>query len=195
MADDHPEDRRADQALRRRACAGGRQLRAAHGRACRDRGRQRRRQVDLRAPDHRRRAADRAARSGSTARRSTSPARSRRARPASRRCSRTSRWPTTSTCRRTCSSAARRSCFNLGPFSILDRKGDARGDRCRRWSSTGGEDPQPRQHHPQHVGRPAPVRGDRADGDLRLEAHHHGRADGGARACRRRRRSRTSSAR
>ena len=44
------------------------------------------------------------------------------ARPASRRCSRTSRWPTISMCRRTCSSAARKSCFNLGPFSILDFK-------------------------------------------------------------------------
>ena len=45
----------------------------------------------------------------------------------------------------------------------------------------GGEDPQPVQHHPPHVGRPAPVRGDRQDRDLRLQADHHGRADGGAR--------------
>ena len=55
----HPEDRRPDQALWRRACAGGRQFRTAQGRACRHHGRQRRRQIDLRAPDHRRRAADR----------------------------------------------------------------------------------------------------------------------------------------
>ena len=64
----HPQDRRPHQALWRRACAGGRQFRAAQGRACRHHGRQRRRQIHLRAPDHRRRAARPAARSSSTAR-------------------------------------------------------------------------------------------------------------------------------
>ena len=53
----HPQDRRPHQALWRRACAGGRRLRAPRRRARRHRRRQRRRQVHLRAPDHRRRAA------------------------------------------------------------------------------------------------------------------------------------------
>ena len=70
--------------------------------------------------------------------------------------------------------------FNLGPFSILDRKAMRERDAGGA-GEDGGEDPQPVDNtDPQHVGRAAAMRGDRADGGLRLQAHHHGRTDGGA---------------
>ena len=71
--------------------------------------------------------------------------------------------------------------FNLGPVLDPRPQGDARAHAWRRCRRPAVKIPNLRQHHPQHVGRPAAVRGDRADGDLRLQAHHHGRADGGAR--------------
>ena len=70
--------------------------------------------------------------------------------------------------------------FNLGPFSILDRRA-MREATLEGAGADRREDPQSVEHDPQHVGRPAAVRGDRAHRDLRLEADHHGRADGGAR--------------
>ena len=70
----------------------------------------------------------------------------------------------------------------LQPRTVLDPRPqvDARGHRGGAQEDR-GEDPQPRQLDPAHVGRAAPMRGHRPLGDLRLQAHHHGRAHGGAR--------------
>ena len=72
--------------------------------------------------------------------------------------------------------------IQLQPRAVLDPRlqGHARGDD-RRAEEDRREDPQHQQHHPEHVGRPAAVRRDRPHRHLPLQAHHHGRADGGAR--------------
>ena len=84
--------------------------------------------------------------------------------------------------------------FNLGPFCILDRK-------CMRKATeaalmrTGGENPQSVQQHPQHVGRPAPVRGDRQRPRPLPPSSSSWTSPRRRSACRRPRRSKTSSAR
>ncbi len=141
-----------------------RRLRDPQRRARRHHGRQRRRQVHLRAPDHRRRAADPRADLCSTARRSSS------------------RGPTDA--RESGIEAVFQNLaladdldvpsnlflgrekirFNLGPFSILDRRFMREATR-KALERTGGQDSEPLEHHPAHVGRPAAVRGDRPHGD------------------------------
>ena len=62
---------------------------------------------------------------------------------------------------------------NLGAVFHPEPQGDE-GSHPAGAENHGGENPQCRQPDPQHVGRPAPMRGHRADGGLCLETGDHG---------------------
>ena len=68
-----------------------------------------------------------------------------------------------------------------GRSRILDRKIDAQARPQEALTATAVKIPNLSQHDPQHVGRPAPVRGDRPAATFASKLDHHGRADGGAR--------------